>query len=353
MLFFLFPTTGQTKEEITISADNAILMEALTGRVLYEKDADEKRPIASITKVMTALVAIRYADLSDNVTISSRAANSTGSSIYVKENKKVKLEDLLYGLMLRSGNDAAVAIAEHVGGSVEGFVYLMNETAISLGMTNSHFSNPHGLDDPKHYSSAYDMAILLQQAYQNETFQKIFGTKLYQSKAIPYPWHNKHKLLTSLYEPTTGGKTGYTSKAGRTLITTAEKNNLTLIAVTLHGPDDWNDQISLFDWGFEQFKMTLLGEDGKKVFRKDGQTFNGYIDKEFVYPLQSEERKQIHRQIELNPETDNPGQQLGTVKYFLHGDVLANIPIYKMQDEKQDMEILDIIFHLLKVEING
>src|SRR5699024_1594990 len=174
------------------------------------------------------------------------------------EDEKMSLEDLLYGLLLRSGNDAAVAIAEHVGGSEEGFVYLMNETAAYIGMTNTHFENAHGLDDSSHYSSAYDMALLMREAYQNKVFRIMSGTSSHQAKTTKYPWHNKNKLLTGMYEPITGGKTGYTTKAGRTLITTAEKENLSLIAVTLHAPDDWNDHMSMYEWGFETFNMTLL-----------------------------------------------------------------------------------------------
>ena len=156
---------------------------------------------------MTALLAAESGKMKEMVSVSNEAVRVEGSAIYLKPGQKVKLEDLVYGLMLRSGNDAAQVIAENVGGSIEGFVYLMNEKAKQIGMKDTHFSNPHGLDgDGSHYSSAYDMALLTRYAMGNETFKKIFGTKTYKSDSWDYPWKNKHKLVTSYYEFATGEK---------------------------------------------------------------------------------------------------------------------------------------------------
>jgi len=353
MVLFLFPNVGQAKKQPTISAENAILMEEETGRVLFAKEADEQRPIASITKVMTALVAIRYGDLSDKITISKRAANSTGSSVYLEEDKEMTLEDLLYGLILRSGNDASVAIAEHVGGSMEGFVYLMNETAAYIGMNQTHFTNPHGLDDADHYSTAADMALLMREAHKNDIFKRISGTETYQAKGMDYPWHNKNKLLTSIYPPTTGGKTGYTTKAGRTLLTTAEKDQLALIAVTLHAPDDWNDQMKMYEWGFDTFKMTRLDESGKQIFEKDGQLFTGFTSEEIIYPLQQGEQNQIHKQVEVKAKLNEEDDKIGRVRYVLHADVLKEIPLYKEKNKNKKNYFIDIFFHVLKVQRHG
>ena len=212
----------------SVSASSAILMEQQSGRILYEKDAHAKKRIASITKIMTAILAIESGKLDEMVKVSEEAVKAEGSSIYLKPGEKIKLEDLVYGLMLRSGNDAAVAIAEHVGGSLDGFVFLMNQKAEEIGMENTHFANPHGLDDHEdHLSTAYDMAILTRYAMSNDTYQKIAGTKVHRA---PNPtedwdrvWKNKNRLLTELYEYTTGGKTGYTKRAKRTLVTTATK----------------------------------------------------------------------------------------------------------------------------------
>src|SRR5690606_26006615 len=223
-LFFLiivFIWTGlpvKASAELRIASYSAIIMDQKTGRGFYEKNAHTPRKIASITKIMTAIIAIESGKMDELVTVTSRAVNTEGSSIYLKPGEKIKLEHLVYGLMLRSGNDAAVAIAEHVGGSLEGFVYLMNEKAAQLGMVNTNFTNPHGLDDSEdHYSTAYDMAILTRYAMQNETFRKISGTRVHHA---PNPdsqwdrkWSNKHRLVRGMYKYTTGGKTGYTKLA--------------------------------------------------------------------------------------------------------------------------------------------
>lgn len=245
----VYPSVGQAKPGV--SANNAVLMEQSSGRVLYNKQAHEQRPIASITKIMTAIVAIESGKMNETVTVSDRAIHAIGSSIYLEKGEKIKLKDLVYGLMLRSGNDAAVAISEHVGGSVEGFVHLMNKKAKWLGMTNTSFANPHGLDADNHYSTAYDMALLMCYAMDNEVFRQVTETKIYKAEDGDYVWRNKHKLLTSLYQHTIGGKTGYTSTAGRTLVTVAEKDGMELIAVTLNAPDDWRDHTGLFEWGFK------------------------------------------------------------------------------------------------------
>jgi D-alanyl-D-alanine carboxypeptidase len=254
LLFFFFTNVGQATPDI--SASQGILMDAKTGDVLYEKEAYEERPIASITKIMTALLAVESGKLEEEAVVSRDAIYTEGSSIYLEQGEKMSVKDLTYGLMLRSGNDAAVAIAEHIGGSVEGFVYLMNEKATWLGMNATNFENPHGLDADDHYSSAYDMAILTKEALKNEQFKEISGTVSYLSEQRSYYWKNKHRLVTGYYEYATGGKTGYTRRTGRTLVTTAEKNGTTLIAVTLNGPNDWNDHISLFEWGFDTYDTT-------------------------------------------------------------------------------------------------
>ncbi|HLS35510.1 MAG TPA: D-alanyl-D-alanine carboxypeptidase family protein [Bacillota bacterium] len=254
--FTFYPTNTHANEQLFVSAEHAILFEQSTGNILFEKNAHEKTSVASITKVMTAIIALEYGILNEVVEVSERALNVEGSSIYLLENEKMTLKDLLYGLILRSGNDAAIAISEHIGGSVEAFVYLMNEKAKWIGMTNTNFQNPHGLEEENHYSTAYDMALLYRYASENELFQSISNTKAYLSENRIYKWHNKNKLLTSLYEYSTGGKTGFTKKAGRTLISSAEKGDLSLIAVTLNAPDDWRDHMRMFEWGFQQNHLT-------------------------------------------------------------------------------------------------
>lgn len=260
-----------------VSAVNAVLIDENTGEILVEKNAHEKQKIASITKIMTAIIAIESGRMNEQVKISKQAVYTEGSSIYLKQGQKVLLKDLVYGLMLRSGNDAAVAISEYVGGSVEGFVYLMNEKARWIGMTNTDFENPSGLDGEEHYSTAYDMALLMQYAMGNKTFEKVTGTEMYQSDSWDYAWQNKNKLLTTLYEYCTGGKTGYTKSAGRTLVSTASKDGIDLIAVTLQDPNDWIDHINLFKWGFEHADKPTFSPN-------NNATDNGFMERfETIY----------------------------------------------------------------------
>lgn len=264
-ILLITPKTIYAKPDI--SARNAIVMNQANGEIIYEKAAHDPQLIASITKMLTAIIAVESGRLSETVTISHEAAYTEGSSIYLQEGEKIKLKDLVYGLMLRSGNDAATAIAEHIGGSVEGFAFMMNEKAKWLGMENSHFDNPHGLDSDTHYSTAYDMALLTKYAMNNETFVAITGAKSYHSEKRDYAWGNKNKLLTHYYPYVIGGKTGYTKVAGRTLISIAVKNGVTLIVVTLQDPNDWQDHIRLYDWAFDQYSETTF-QNEKQGFEK-------------------------------------------------------------------------------------
>lgn len=256
------PVYGQAKPEV--SAYNAVLMDQSTGKVLYEKNAHQKRPIASITKVMTAIIAIESGKMDETAVASRKAVYTEGSSIYLEQGEKMSIKDLVYGLMLRSGNDAAIAISEHIGGSEEGFVYLMNEKARWLGMTNTHFENPHGLHAQNHYSTAYDMAILMRYAMANEKFRKVTSAKMYKANTRSYAWGNKNKLLTKYDKRCIGGKTGFTKKAGRTLVSAAQQNGIGLVAVTLNAPDDWNDHSAMYDYGFEQLKDAADSNSGSE-----------------------------------------------------------------------------------------
>lgn len=289
------PTTA---EEIGVSAQAAILIDGETGRVLYEKNSHEKLRIASITKIMTAIIAIENGNLDDMVTTSENAFGTEGSSIYLKQGEKLSLEHMLYGLMLRSGNDAAVAIAEHVGGSVEGFSFLMNQKAEELGMRNTIFNNPHGLDThEEHYSTAYDMAILTAYAMKNDTFAEISKT---QKKSAPLEgekwdrlWYNKNRLLKK-YPHADGVKTGYTKRAKRTLVSSATKDGHRLIAVTLNAPDDWNDHIKMFEYGFNKYSKKELVTAGEKLVGEDINRNDGYFQykNSFYYPLLESEKVQ-------------------------------------------------------------
>src|SRR5690625_2575754 len=330
------PIYGQaidTSEGPSPSTDHYILMEETTDRVLLEENAHERVPVASITKLMTAAVALQYGNLDDRIVVSEEALQTSGSSIYLEVGEELTLEDLLYGLMLRSGNDAAKVIAEHIGGSEEGFVYLMNETAAFLGMNNSHFMNPHGLDEENHYSSAYDIAILMQYAMQNEQFQTISETESYHSDQRTYPWKNKNKLLTEKFSYTTGGKTGFTEQAGRTLVTTAEKDDKKLIAVTLNASDDWNDHISLYNWGFDTFDMVRLEKAGERDFIIDDMVIRGEVPYEVNFALDKEEQEKLINHVEIYSQPQN--EQIGWMSYYVKpGQPLLKIPIYEATTTK-------------------
>lgn len=336
LLNYSIPHTAQAA--ISVSARSAVLIEQESGRVLYEKDAHRVSRIASITKIMTAILAIESGKMDEKVKVSEKAVRAEGSSIYLKPGEKIRLEDLVYGLMLRSGNDAAVAIAEHVGGSLDGFVYLMNEKAQQIGMENTHFANPHGLDDHEdHVSTAYDMALLTRYAMENEVYEKISGTKIHRA---PNPtetwdrvWKNKNRLLTEKYKYSTGGKTGYTKRAKRTLVSTAKKDDFGLIAVTLNAPDDWNDHIQMFETAFSNYDMAEILSKGKVKGLKDSNYKNKvYIDHSFVYPLTSEEEELVRVEYRLKrvPPNEEEVQAAitGRANVYLDGQQIASLPVY-------------------------
>ncbi|WP_110927561.1 D-alanyl-D-alanine carboxypeptidase family protein [Bacillus massiliglaciei] len=340
LLISLYFPNRSTASQMNVSAHSAILMDETTGRVMYEVNAHEKSRIASITKIMTALLAIESGQLDETVTVSGNAFGTEGSSLFLKEGQKIKLEDLVYGLMLRSGNDAAVAIAEKVGGSVDGFVWMMNEKAKEIGMKNSHFSNPHGLDNTKdHYSTAYDMALLTKYAMQNETYAKIAGTKVHRApnstEDWDYVWKNKNKLLTQLYEYCTGGKTGYTKLAKRTLVTTATKGDLDLIAVTLNGPDDWNDHINMYEAAYKSYdSVEIVGTGDLKGIKQKTYKNKTYIKNAFVYPLTKKEKKKVKVDIKLlkpKKEWKDPEQipeVVGKAYFYLDGKKIGARSIF-------------------------
>lgn len=310
-----------TKAEPSLSAQTAVLMDMESGRVLSGKDEHVRLPIASITKIMTALLAVESGRLNEKVAISDRARQIEGSSLYLEKGDKLTLEELVYGLMLRSGNDAAVAISEHIGGSTEQFAVLMNEKAKKLGMRNTSFMNPHGLDDPAHYSTAYDMALLTAAAMKNETYRKIVSTSVYKTKSKPVRvWENKHRLVRN-GGIITGGKTGFTKKSGRTLVTTAQENGMGLVAVTLNAPDDWLDHTSLFHYGFSSYKQTDIV--GKTPFSVPGEADSFYAKKQVRYPMTNQEKKSAYLRIVLN------SNKKGTAELWIGTEKKASTPVYR------------------------
>ena len=270
-----------------------ILMEESTGTILYEKNSDEAHYPASITKIMTTLLALENGNLSDMVTFSDDAINNTeGSGIARDYGEQMTLEQCLYGVMLESANECAYAVAEHVGGTVENFVDMMNAKAKELGCTNTHFANPHGLQDENHYTTAHDMALIAQAAYQNETFRIIIGTKMYtipptNKHAEETVLRNHHDMLCTyhnanrkyLYPYCVGGKTGYTATANSTLVTYAEKDGMTLICVVMNtqSPNQFIDTVNLFDYAFDNFQVLNVAENDTD-YSAETTVDNGNLD---------------------------------------------------------------------------
>ncbi len=247
-------------ERPSVSAASAILVDAGSGRVLYERDAHTRRLIASTTKLMTALVAVESTpDLQRVITVKPEY-QAEGSSMYLRPGETLTLEALLYGLLLQSGNDAALAIAGGCAGDVETFVDWMNEKAAELGMEDTHFANPNGLDAEDHYSTAWDMALLARAVLEHEILREMVSTR---SIAIAGRTLSNHNKLLWRYEGCIGMKTGYTEAAGRTLVSCAQRDGQTLICVTLRDPDDWDDHAALFDYGFDTYAAFPLARAGK------------------------------------------------------------------------------------------
>lgn len=251
-LALIFAVKIPARAELAVSAKAAILMHADSGRVLYEKNADEHMLIASTTKIMTAIVVLEHCELDDLVEVDSRSAGIEGSSMYLKAGESYTVEDLLYGLLLVSGNDAASALALHVADSMEEFAELMNSKAAELGMTESSFKNAHGLDEEGHYSTARDMAKLAAYCMGNENFARIAGTV---SHTVGEQTLVNHNRLLREYDGCLGLKTGYTMAAGRTLVTCAERDGARYVCVTLNDPADWDDHKALYDWAFANYSF--------------------------------------------------------------------------------------------------
>ncbi|GGE10968.1 D-alanyl-D-alanine carboxypeptidase DacB [Marinithermofilum abyssi] len=329
----------------SLSAQAAVLVDVQSNRVLFAKNADNRMRIASLTKIMTAIVAIENGRLGEKVKVGPRAAGVEGSSIYLKEGEEIPLEHLLYGLMLRSGNDAAVAIAEHIGGSLNGFVYMMNEKAEYLGLEGTHFENPHGLDAPEHYSTARDVAKLTAYALKNPTFRKIVGT---QVKTVPWPgeqwhrkWYNKNKMLR-LFPGGDGVKTGYTKLSKRTLVSSATRDGRQLACVTLNAPDDWNDSMFLLEYGFREFTPESLVHKGEVMADIPGDeqpALAVVTTKGFRYPLRSGEEQEISVKPMITyplAKVRKEGTRVGTARIYLKGKPIGSVPLEVKKKPAED-----------------
>ena len=331
-----------------ISAASYIVTDASSGRIITGKNYNDKKLIASITKIMTAIVALENDNIEREVTVSDNVLKAYGSAIYIEVGEKLKLKDLLYGLMLRSGNDAALEIANNVAGSLDNFVKLMNDKAEYLGMKNTTFVNPSGLeeqDNTANYSTSYDMAILMRYALNNTTFKEIIGTKSYQAKSSykTYTWANKNRLLNE-YKYCIGGKTGYTKKAKRTLVTAASKDNKTLIIVTINDPNDFDDHKKLYETYFDKYNLVKVLD--KKLFNLQDDKYDGklYIKEDYEMLVTNKEEDYIN--IEYILDKEEKDHKVGDAVIKINDKKIGKLPIYlKKEDNHKNLwqKIVDYI----------
>lgn len=337
---------------LAISASSYIVMDADTKRVLEGSNINSKKLIASTTKIMTVIIALEYADIDAEVEVDDTVLRSYGSGIYIEIGEHMTLKDMLYGLMLRSGNDAAMMIAKYVGGSMENFVSLMNEKANCLGMKDTTFVNSSGLEEQDgngNTSTAYDMALLMAYAMQNKTFKTIVSTKDITVKTDykTYVWHNKNKLL-SMYKYTTGGKTGFTEKARRTLVTSASKDNKNLIVVTLNDGNDFLDHKNLYEENFQKYERELVLD--KETLNINDNYYDGtlYIDSDVYILKKNKEKVTVTYEIEKNPqalEGDAVGKAIIKIdgKQVLEKNILLSKNLKKAEKKSFFKRLLDFL----------
>ena len=321
----LYPCTAQA-----LSAQKAIVVDGATGRVLYEKDPDSRSLIASTTKIMTALIVCEQCNVLDRMQIPKEAVGIEGSSMYLKEGEVLSIQELLYGMMLHSGNDAAVALAIYCGGTVEGFAELMNDKARLLGMKNSHFANPNGLDHPDHYSTARDLATLASYAMKNPIFARTVSAKTVSVGQRSLRNHNK--LLWQV-DGADGVKTGYTKAAGRILVSSAQRQNRRLVAVTIRDGNDWADHKSMLEDGFSYYQVRTIVRKGEQigfleVFGGRESRVSVVAAEDFSYAISDQEKPYVilaQQQMAYAPVVE--GSHAGYAYVCIGESAVAKIPV--------------------------
>ena len=342
-------------EEFNINAKSMCVIEQSSKRVLLQKEQNLQLPMASTTKIMTALIALENCNnLDEQFLVDNRAVGIEGTSIYLRKDEKLSMRELLYGLMLNSGNDAAMAIAYKVGnGNEEKFVDLMNKKVVDLNLQNTHFDNPHGLDSPTHYTSSYDLAVITAEAMKNETFCEIVKTPLKQISAPKEMGsrfvRNKHKLLGKM-EGCTGVKTGFTDNARRCCVTSCKRGNMNLICVVLNCNDMFNESEKCLNYCFNEYKMHNIIKQYQYI--DDINVENGiknivklYVKGDFYYPLKNDEITNIKIETKFDENVVAPikkDQEIGEIKVFYKNDLIYFEKIYTI-DEVKEKNITDKI----------
>lgn len=326
-----------TFDKINVSASytSEIVIDFESGRILHFCNENQKRLIASTTKILTCITAIENCDISKTVQIKADWCNKEGSSIYLKEGEIYTVEQLLYGMMLRSGNDSACAVACAVSGNEKNFVELMNKTAKQAGAIDSHFENPHGLDHENHYSTAKDLAFITRYALKNPIFKKIVGTKkfVFDKGVDRVVWYNKNKLLNG-YENAIGVKTGYTKKAGRCLVSASEKNGQIIICVVLDCAPMYERSESLLESCYEKYEYCELLSSEQSVANltlKNGLSVPCFVATDEYYPLTKEEQNKIEKVVKFDENISFPlkfSQKVGIIQIYLEKQLLFERKLY-------------------------
>ncbi|MBR7100073.1 MAG: D-alanyl-D-alanine carboxypeptidase [Clostridia bacterium] len=327
------PSAPISASAASVSAAEAVI-EVCSGRLLFQRNADKKLPMASTTKILTAIIIIEDCDLEKTVKIPKEGTDIEGSSVYLKAGEEYTVKQLLYGLMLRSGNDCAVTLALHHSGSVSAFARVMNERARAWGATHSHFTNPHGLPDDGHYTTARDLAYISRHAMQNPTFREIVSTKYFDQTG----WQNKNKLLYQ-YEGANGVKTGYTVKAGRCLVSGAKQKDMQLVSVVLNSPEMYERSAELLDDCFQRYTMQkLYSAEQEFILPTDveNKTCTVKCDCDFYYPLLANEYTQT--KVQLPEKIKLPvqkGENRGKVVIYLENQLIFSQNLCTIKEVKK------------------
>ncbi len=355
----VLPSTEQVEVyAVNTSAKGMCVIDKDSKRVLYSHDQDRKLPMASTTKVVTAITVLQNCnDLDEFIQVDDSAVGIEGTSIYLRQGEMIKVKDLLYGMMLRSGNDSATALAIHVGGSVDGFANMMNDMASKVGAKNSHFVNPHGLDHAEHYTTAYDLALITAYALNNPIFKDLVSTKSYvieaTNKSDKRYLTNKNKLLSSL-EGCCGVKTGYTSKAGRCLVSACERDNRTSVCVVLNCGPMFEDSSEILNRSFAEYKNRLIIDKNKEIYNEyildnnHGKLYL-YTDEDMYYPLTKSEEKKLKLEYNVTLDNAKEGDEVGEIRIFLENNLLKSLKLYTMNKidkliDSKELKINEILW---------
>lgn len=356
------PHSAVAGEKPRLQAESAVLMDYKTGEILHEKNMHKRLPPASTTKIMTAIIALESGKLDDKVKISAKAASTSGSSMHLYSGQVISMRELIIGLLMRSGNDAAVAIAEHLAGSNDAFVNLMNQKALLIGAYNTHFRNPHGLSAPGHYSSAFDLALITRYALNNPLFRQIVGTKETsiewldrQGREKDINLRNTNKLLWML-DDADGVKTGTTNLAGPCLVSSATRGNQKLIAVVLHDHSRWYDSLHLLKYGFEHYELYSYMEQGDvyTTLPVDGGMDNLasiIVNNIAAVVVAAEDYAKVQTKVDLPEKIKAPiykGQKVGEIIFYVAEKPIKTVDLVSSQDIEEQTISKVILTHFIK-----